>query len=205
MFSTITTLMIRLITIFIEDPRSPELDDPVFIGQFDASTHYLLQWSQSSNNSQDLDHYEISIQGKRVPKVFVSALDNKTIISTSSGVGTITVVITAVNKCGQKSQPVETNVNTTISMRHNYIVFILAALAILFCLICIVLMVIILIFAFRRLKHTKVCVIIDMHKLLRNFYSQNLMRMKPARPISKQSDVRFIIIPVFMDKLVNNL
>ena len=204
MFSTIITLMICLITILIEDPRSPELDDPVFIGQFDASIHYLLQWSQSSNNSQDLDHYEISIQGKKVPKVFVSALDNKTIISTSSGVGTITIVIPAVNKCGQKSQPVETNVNTTISMRHNYIVFILAALAIFFCLICIVLMVIILIFAFRRLKHTKVCVIIvDMHKLLRNFYSQNLMRMKPARPISKQSDVRFIII--FMDKLVNNL
>ena len=199
-----STLMICLITIFIEDPRSPELDDPVFIGQFDASIHYLLQWSQSSNNSQDLDHYEISIQGKKVPKVFVSALDNKTIISISSGVGTITVVITAVNKCGQKSQPVETNVNTTISMRHNYIVFILAALAIFFCLICIVLMVIILIFAFRRLKHTKVCmIIVDMHKLLRNFYSQNLMRMKPARPLSKQSDVRFIII--FMDKLVNNL
>lgn len=190
--------------LYVEDPGSPELDDPVFIGQFDASVHYLLQWSQSSNNSQDLDHYEISIKGKKVSKVFVSALDNKTIISASSGVGTIAVVITAVNKCGQKSQPVETNVNTTISMRHKYIVFILAALAIFFCLICIVLMVIILIFAFRRLKHTKVCMIImDMHKLLRNFYSQNLMRMKPARPISKQSDVRFIII--FMDKLVNNL
>lgn len=202
MFSTITTLMI---TIFIEDPGTPELDDPIFIGQFDASVYYLLQWSQSGNNSQDLDHYEISIRGKKVSKVFVSALDNKSIISASSGDGTIAVVVTAINKCGQKSQPVETHVNTTISMRHNYIVFILAALAILFCLICVVLMVIILIFAFRRLKHTKVCVIIvNMHKLLRNFYSQNLMRMKPARPISKQSDVRFIII-LFMDTLVNNL
>ena len=194
MFSIITTLMIHLTTIFIEDPGSPELDDPVFVGQFDTSVHYLLQWSQPSNNSQDLDHYEISIKGKKVSKVFVSALDNKTIISASSGVGSIAVVITAVNKCGQKSLPVETNVNTSISMRHNYIVFILAALAIFFCLICIVLMVIILIFAFRRLKHTKVCVsIVDMHEhLVRNFYSQNLMRMKPARPISKQSDVRFI-------------
>ncbi len=144
-----------MITI-IENPGSPELDDPVLIGQFDASVYYLLQWSQPSNNSQDLDHYEISIQGKKVSKVFVSALDNRTIISASSGVGTIAINVTAVNKCGQKSQPIETHVNTIVSMRHNYIVFILAALAILFCLICIVLMVIILLFAFRRLKHTKV-------------------------------------------------
>lgn len=140
---------------FLDDPERPELDDPVLIGQFDASIYYQLQWSQPSNTSQDLDHYEISIKGK-ASKVFVSAPDNKTIISASSGVGTTTIAVIAVNKCGQKSQPVEKHVNTSLSMRHNYIVYILAALAILFCLICIVLMVIILIFAFWRLKYTKV-------------------------------------------------
>ena len=139
----------------IDDPERPELDNPVLIGQFDASVYYQLQWSQPSNTSQDLDYYEISIIGKKVSKVFVSALDNKTIISASSGVGT-SIAIVAVNKCGQKSQRVEKYVNTSLSMRHNYIVYVLAALAILFCLICIVLMVIILIFAFWRLKYTKV-------------------------------------------------
>ena len=97
-------------------------------------------------------------------KIFVSALDNKTIISASSGVGTVTIAVIAVNKCGQQSQPVEKHVNTTLSIKHNYIVYILAALAILFCLICIILMIIILVFAFRRLNHTKVGVMQIMRK-----------------------------------------
>ena len=96
--------------------------------------------------------------------MFASALDSKTIISASSGVGETTIAVTAVNKCGQRSQPVEKRVNTTLPMRHNYIVYILATLAILFCLICIVLMAIILVFAFWRLKHTKVRVWVLMYR-----------------------------------------
>lgn len=144
----------------VDDPESPELDDPILIGQYDTSVFYQLRWSHSGNSLKDLDHYTIFIKGNKgnvVSKVFVSALDNKTIVSARSGVAT-TIEITAVNKCGQTSSPVEKSLKATRSITHNYIVYILAALAVLFCLICILLMVIILIFVFKRLNHTKVSV-----------------------------------------------
>ena len=134
-------------------PERPVLSDPLLISECDTYAYYLLQWSQPSSDMEDLDHYELSKDGGK--ELFVNTLDNKTIISVSIGVTTI-VAVSAVNKCGQKSQTAEKHLNTTRSKRQNYIVFVLAALAIIFCIVCVVLMVVILIFVFWRLRHTNV-------------------------------------------------
>lgn len=146
--------------VFIDTPAAPMFKEQVsVIGQSETSVQYLLEWSQPSDGSSDLDHYEISTSGdKRTSTVFVGAPDNKTIISTHIGAAP-NISIIAVNKCGLKSQPSEKHlepVNYTSPEQQGFIIYIVSALAIIFGLLSIVLLIILLKIVFQKLRKNKV-------------------------------------------------
>ena len=81
------------------------LSDPIPIGQSETSVQYLVEWSQPNRATSDLDYYQLflSNSGSQSTDVFVSAQENKTVISVHKGLAT-SVSIVAVNRCGGRSQ-----------------------------------------------------------------------------------------------------
>ena len=120
-----------------------------------------MEWSVQNNALNDLDYYEVSVSGNKATNLysFVSAHDNKVIISADEGVES-KISVVAVNKCAQRSKPSEKTLKPMNHMpskqSHGFVIYLVTALAITFCLVSLFLLIVIFMFVLQKLRLNKV-------------------------------------------------
>lgn len=144
------------------DPEKPLLNDPVVVGQSETHFQYLLEWSQPNNALSDLDHYELLLVGHESTDKFVSAQENKTVISIDVGTAT-NVTIVAVSGCGVKSLPDELYLWPAAAAKQHNNVYIISFALLSGLIIILSLIIVIIVLSFIVRKVSKVSVHSCMH------------------------------------------
>ena len=101
------------------EPDVPLFSKPILTGQSDDTVQYQLEWAYSNDLLSDLDHYKLEIISLESTEMFVSSLENTTVICTDVGVNT-NVTIVAVNHCGTMSLSDEVNLPAVNQLNPKY-------------------------------------------------------------------------------------